>query len=98
MRQSSEADDLMDKRIKKLLRRLRKALPESSNIGDVIDELEQVGWCPAFAVDVAMRDARDLPTLQPVLWDGPLLLTADDAQFLQILGIQTPRLADAPGC
>ena len=88
----------MNKRIKGLLRRLRKALTESSNIGDVIDELGPAGRCPAFAVDVAMRDARDLPTLQPVLWDGPLLLTAGDAQFLQIQGIQTPRLGDVPEC
>ncbi len=89
----------MQRRIDELMHALREAiddaLAESPAIAAAMAELEHVGICPSFSVDVALPEDREPATLEIVTFDGPLVLTDGDSLFLKDIGIQTDGILDA---
>jgi hypothetical protein len=85
----------MNRKLERLLQSLREAIHdaigESFGVAAALAELEREGHCPALLVDVALpQEEKETPSLELVTPDGPLFLTASDADFLRNMGIATP--------
>jgi hypothetical protein len=81
----------MNRKIEEMLHTLREAIDEaiadSPDVGAIMADLEHAGICPSFSVDVALPAARASASLEVVRTDGPLILNAEDDEFLKDLGI-----------
>jgi hypothetical protein len=90
---------------------IHEAIGESPKVASVLAELECEGHSPSFLVDVGLPEGvltekeiahlekdseRELPVLELVTRDGPLILTASDQGFLRDLGIVTPASNPSP--
>lgn len=82
------------RRAKQLLHNLReaidKALADSSSVLAAMCELEDVGFCPSFSVNVTLAEWSGSPSVELVTLDEGLILTRSDESFLQTLGIAAP--------
>ena len=79
-----------------LLHNLREAIGEaladSSGVLAAMSELEDAGFSPSFAVDIALPQQTELPSIQPVTYDEGIILTESDESFLRSLGIAAPAM------
>jgi hypothetical protein len=90
----------MERHVKALLSALRQAVNEailgSHDVNAALAALGRTGACPSLSVDVSLQDPagedqvderviqpKDAPITQP----GELVLTEEDEEFLQSLGI-----------
>jgi len=83
----------MNPEIEKQLNFLRDVIHDAISLSPDVEaamaELEGAGFCPALSINVAIPDPENLPVLELVTRDGPLILTDSDTDFLRNVGIVT---------
>ena len=79
----------IEKRLNFLRDVINDVIALSPDVAAAMADLEKAGLCPSLMIDVAVPEPEDLPILELVTRDGPLVLTDSDSDFLRNLGIAT---------